>query len=451
LIGVTPGGGGSGTLLGAANYTGGTSGGSTPRYESYQVQGGPRGGGPQAGGGAGDLSAPATWTSGDDGRGRRFMDAFDDQVMQFLKGQMTLLGGGKYQQDSAHFANDIKDLDVWIGSNGTREIDNRPVRMKLAIHVGADSITSGYPGVVVAILAGQITCRGRACLAELRQTDLSEGIRLKGGFHATVMCVDMGQSCQHKIVVIDQLDERGVSCKRAFAVHRFGDALMINDQNFLTASKHPNTPSNASDIGTYLYNTSLCVKQHSPLASERKVGRCDLYPRAHSLGLKTWAVAGGFGAFEILLEGTPAPDEQNTRDVMILRGPSVAAGGGWIYGPAQDYLSIVGFRKNIHNDNDPMNWNATRADGFAGLISNARLLSNNGRGIIEARLVFGYDASLVFRIESLAFSTMPLNLIKQLMPQGGRRTEVRCEKDIEQTCENQAICFPDATPLNCTK
>lgn len=422
LIGVTAGGGG-GALLGANNYSGGPGAGSgnlPPRYESYGGAGG-MGGPPRSG-----LPASTTWTGGDDGRGRRFMDAFDDQVMQLLKGQMNLLGGGKYQKDSADFANDIKDLDVWVGRNGTREIDNRPVRMKVAIHVGADSNYSGYTGVLVAILAGQITCRGRQCMAELRQTNLTEGVRMKGGFHADVMCVDMGQSCQHKIVKIEQLDEGGTPCKTAFAVHRYGDALMVGDNNFLVAADHPGTNPNAAEIGKYFYNSNMCVMQHSSNAAERKIGRCDQYPRAHSLGLKTWAVAGGFGAFEIMLSGTPSPEEQNTRDVMILRGPSVAVGGGWVYGPEQDYLAIVGFRKNIHNDNDPMNWNATQADGFASKISNARLLSNNGRGRIEVRMVFGDDASFVFRVESLAFSTMPLDMIRSLFPKraGG---PVRCE------------------------
>ena len=408
-----------GSLLGANSYVGGATAGQ--QYQSVPYTGNAVVDARQ--GYQSTAPFPSSWTGGDDGQGRRFTDAFDDLMMQELKSQMRLLPAGDYRQKSEKFAAAIKDFDVWTKSGA--------VRMKIAV-VDADLA----PGMVVAVLAGQMNCTGsegapsgatKACVAELKQVELNNGVRLKGGLAATVMCVDKGNSCQHKIVRIDQLDDKGIPCKSAFAIHRYGDASMMSDNNCLLRATHPGSNPNEAAICKYLDNTSKCVQQHSRDARDRAVGRCDLYPRAHSLGLKTWAVAGGFGGFEVMLEGTPDVRQPQYRDVMLLRGPTIVPGGGWVYGPVQDPLEILGFTKNIANNTDPMNWYASSAEGFASLITNVQLTSNNGRGQIELRFSFNEQTSFPVTVRTAAFPTMSVDLLRHLMPKGNR--SVRCDAD----------------------
>ncbi len=335
--------------------------------------------------------------------GRVFTDTIDDPALYFLRVMANNVP--KDILEASHkFAEGIEAVEVSLDANGS--------------DTAIISFRDGDRDVVVR-LVGPTHPEKRNnvtfLVAELSQQEqaASTGAPYDGKISATATCIDAGNSCQHQILTIRELKRgpKGLEpCKIAYVIARSFDAhIRLAAIDTVRPESQPN--ANYAKVMTYLNNTVKCSN------ARRGEGPWTLCkpPASSTIGLASWSVAFGASAFDLTLE-EDAGTNQPIVDVTRLSGLLTSPGGNVESGPSTRRLRVEGGQKNINYGNDRTLYQLKERTGkYVSAIQFAQLTKNNGRGRLSINLNFGYNASAEFDVFPLAFPTMTMEQLKNLV------------------------------------
>lgn len=228
-----------------------------------------------------------------------------------------------------------------------------------------------------------------------------------GNMYLRVTCFDRNiNSCQHMVLALEQRDERGQLCKRAFAIHRFGDAHMRVEQRALYAIANTNNEA-FREFVTYLKNT--IDYRVAVLGGRAPTGRM---PMAHSFGFRSWSVIRGAAGFDLYLKSALSSDRTGPtgryRDVFVVQGPLVAPGGAApLVGIEHVPVNIFGYTEDTSLPDIPYMGEVSNGGGrYASMVNEGYLVFNDGKGRLSIRLQFGGGEYLIMSIFEMRAVTM---------------------------------------------
>jgi hypothetical protein len=369
-------------------------------------------------------------TGGTDANNSPYSDAYDDQFLGMLRTQMdnlTLPPGSApgytvdiFKSRSMDLAKSIKN--IWFFTNRNRN--------SKAIVEFVDQDTQN---AVHLTFQGPLSASQVGTLPLIRS--LSTDIPLGQTFNLTVVCVDNSPlTCQSAVLILEQLNAQTlVPCKRAYAIHRYGDAhFRINSQSIIDQGPMSSGPYNI--FLDYLTKT-ICFadgilyrdnnyQQVWNAATAKCNAGLHSYPAMEALGLRNWAVAYGDAEFSVVMKETTNVDNSAAandvgsymRDVTVFNGPMKAPGGnnGFV-GMSPITLRYFSYLENKNNpDEEPQFDSSTGYGGFAQYFRDVLLTYNNGKGVIALHFDFSESESLNMDIISLVYQTMSIDLFTKL-------------------------------------
>jgi hypothetical protein len=317
----------------------------------------------------GPYSAPPSLTGTIDPAGNYFTDSRFDVLLPILKAEIDKLRE-PIRQESEAFSLAISSMGVQANVK-TRK-------------VFVEFIFDGPAGPVNAKFAGILDRNNRSVMDE---TPATEGDEYP--FKVTLACVDADMTtCENTIVRIDQFTNKGEICKTAFVVHRVGNAHVTFNQSDYRRSLESLNP-NFKEFMLYLKNTSDAVQKVLICLSSGR-SNCATPPMrapgANDVEFRSWAAAYGRSSFVVSLWSVTTINNP-IQDALVFSGPLLFANNLGQEPSSNSEIHISGYQRNL-NAADVNTGIVDHEGKFAGYLSRAQLLKNDGNGNILASIHF---------------------------------------------------------------